>query len=75
MQALLDRGISTRRGVMNIHLEQAYADQTAFRSASSLQRSTSAQSGVIILPLFVQMNEADVSLVANSLAEVLGCTE
>ena len=71
MQALLDRGISTRRGVMNIHLEPAYADQACSRRASSLDRSVAAQNKTIILPLFVQMSEADVSFVTDTLADVL----
>jgi dTDP-4-amino-4,6-dideoxygalactose transaminase len=71
MQALLDRGISTRRGVMNIHLEPAYADQACSRRASSLDRSVAAQSNTIILPLFVQMGEADVTFVTDTLADVL----
>jgi dTDP-4-amino-4,6-dideoxygalactose transaminase len=71
MQGLLDRGVSTRRGVMNIHLEQAYADQGFARRASSLDRSVAAQDNTIILPLFAQMNEADVTFVADTLADVL----
>ena len=64
-------GISTRRGVMNIHLEQAYAEQGLSRRASSLDRSVAAQDRTIILPLFAQMSEADVAFVADTLADVL----
>lgn len=69
MQELLDRGISTRRGVMNIHLEQAYAEPGAYRAASSLVRSVSAQRQAIILPLFAQMTEIDLSRVVEALEQ------
>ena len=71
MQALLDRGISTRRGVMNMHLEEAYGDQDAYRMGSGLGRSVAAQGQTIILPLFAQMTDADLSLIVKTLACVL----
>ena len=67
MQALLDHGISTRRGVMNIHLEGAYSDQSSHRAATSLMRSVSAQQQTIILPLYVQMTESDIARVVEAL--------
>lgn len=72
MQALLDHGISTRRGVMNIHLEQAYAEPGTVRRATRLDRSSAAQERSVILPLFAQMRDADVALVTDTLAQVLG---
>jgi dTDP-4-amino-4,6-dideoxygalactose transaminase len=72
MQALLDLGISTRRGIMNSHLEPAYQHPGAYRQGSSLQYSVAAQGGSIILPLFTQMTEAEISRVADGLEEVLG---
>ena len=57
MQALLDRGISTRRGVMNMHLEEAYRGQSSHRVGSNLERSVAAQRKTIILPLFAQMTD------------------
>lgn len=71
MQALLDRGISTRRGVMNSHLEQAYDEPGSWRMASSLQRSVAAQRNAIILPLYAQMTEAELHFVVDTLADVL----
>ncbi len=71
MQALLDQGISTRRGVMNIHLEGAYADRNSHRAASSLMRSVSAQRQTIILPLYAQMTEFDVARVVEALYAAL----
>ncbi|BCH27576.1 DegT/DnrJ/EryC1/StrS family aminotransferase [Mesorhizobium sp. L-8-3] len=72
MQALLDRGISTRRGIMNIHLEQAYAAPGSFRRASSLDGSVAAQNGSIILPLYAQMTSDEQMSVVDALHDVLG---
>lgn len=72
MQTLLDQGISTRRGVMNIHLESAYGDPASSRRASSLEQSEKAQAGSIILPVFTQMSDDDISRVAEVLDAVLG---
>lgn len=74
MQDLLDRGVSTRRGIMNSHLEAAYGDPTSFRQGSSLVRSEHAQCGSIILPLFTQMTEDDISQVVDALHACLGST-
>ncbi|ABC90171.1 probable aminotransferase protein (involved in cell wall biogenesis) [Rhizobium etli CFN 42] len=71
MQALLDQGISTRRGVMNIHLEGAYCDQSSHRAATSLARSISAQQQTIILPLYAQMTEVDIVRVVEALRQAL----
>ena len=67
MQDLLDRGISTRRGIMNIHLEEAYSDPGSHRRATSLDRSISAQEHSIILPLFSQMTGSDLVNVSEAL--------
>jgi dTDP-4-amino-4,6-dideoxygalactose transaminase len=48
MQALLDRGIHTRRGVMNAHQEAACADLGPQR----LPRSEGARDTTILLPLY-----------------------
>ncbi len=72
MQALLDRGISTRRGIMNIHLEQAYAAPGSYRRASTLDRSVAAQNGSIILPLYAQMTPDEQMSVVDALRDVLG---
>ncbi|MBP1862295.1 DegT/DnrJ/EryC1/StrS family aminotransferase [Rhizobium herbae] len=71
MQALLDRGISTRRGIMNIHREGAYADKASHRVAvGQLHRSEAAQEGAIILPLFAQMTDDEVLFVAEALRDM-----
>lgn len=71
MQALLDQGISTRRGVMNIHLEGAYSGQGSHRAATGLTRSISAQQQTVILPLYAQMTEADIARVVETLRQAL----
>jgi len=71
MQALLDQGISTRRGIMNIHLEGAYSDRNSHRAATSLMRSAAAQQQTIILPLYAQMTELDIARVVEALRGAL----
>lgn len=71
MQALLDRGVSTRRGVMNTHQEPAYAAPHSHRRSGSLANSEAAKSQAIMLPLFVQMSEDDVRYVATELEQAL----
>lgn len=56
MQAMLENGIATRRGIMNAHREKVYAD---VRLSLALPHSESAQDGCILLPLYVQMTEAE----------------
>jgi perosamine synthetase len=71
MQVLLDKGISTRRGIMNIHREDAYADKTTHRvAAGQLPRSVAAQEGAIILPLFAQLTDEEVLFVSDSLRKL-----
>ena len=52
MQHMLDNGISTRRGIMCIHMEKAYAD---LPMPHSLRRSEAARDHSLILPLYAQM--------------------
>ncbi len=63
MQRLQDRGIATRRGIMCIHLEGAYAD---LPPRFPLPASEEAQKGCILLPLFPQMTaETQAEVVAG----------
>jgi dTDP-4-amino-4,6-dideoxygalactose transaminase len=68
MQALQDRGISTRRGVMCAHLEAPYASAWP---AGCLPHSEAAQRHGLILPLFAGMDEHDVLRVVAALDEIL----
>jgi len=54
MQRMLDEGVSTRRGVMNVHREPAYPPGT-WRQAGALTQSEQAQDTAIVLPLYHQM--------------------
>jgi len=62
MQALLDRGITTRRGIMNSHQEKAYSDE-----GWVLPHSEAARDAVILLPLHTLMTDADQDYVVDSL--------
>jgi dTDP-4-amino-4,6-dideoxygalactose transaminase len=63
MQRLLHDGIPTRRGVMTIHEEPAYADAQV-----SLPQSEAAARDVVILPLFPDLSEEQQDYVLDRLA-------
>lgn len=69
MQAMLDAGVSTRRGVMCAHREAPY-DSSVYR-AQPLAQSEAAQDHCIVLPLFHAMSEDDVDRVVDCLGGVL----
>ena len=64
MQAMLDAGVATRRGVMCAHREPAYS---AISPRFDLTRSELAQDQCILLPLYPQMTEDDQRTVASAL--------
>ena len=66
MQAMLDAGISTRRGIMCSHRELPYA------GTYDLPCSEASQDRHIVLPLFPGMTHDDVVRVAAALAESVG---
>jgi perosamine synthetase len=68
MQALLERGISTRRGIMNAHQEQAYRDLPP----ASLPNSEAARDAVILLPLFGTMVDEEQIHVIAQLRDLTG---
>lgn len=59
MQAMLDAGISTRRGIMCAHREEAYQIEAWSCGRDRLTESEQASDRTIILPLFHQMTEAE----------------
>jgi dTDP-4-amino-4,6-dideoxygalactose transaminase len=63
MQALLERGISTRRGIMNAHQEAACADLGPQR----LPHSEAARDTTILLPLHPTLTERDQACVIDEL--------
>jgi dTDP-4-amino-4,6-dideoxygalactose transaminase len=68
MQYMLDKGVSTRRGIMCIHREQSYADVPR---RFSLTHSEQAQDECIILPLYPQMTDEEIDTVVRALGEAV----
>jgi perosamine synthetase len=67
MQRMLERGISTRRGIMSIHRELPYLDR---KWNKLLKNSESVTDQCMILPLFHQMTEQDQTEVINCIREI-----
>ena len=63
MQAMLDAGIATRRGIMCSHREDGYKDG----KHAPLPHSEGCQDRTIVLPLYPQMTDADLELVTTTL--------
>jgi perosamine synthetase len=70
MQAMLDAGIATRRGIMCAHREPAYSKE-AWRSVGSLTHSERAQDECFLLPLYHQLKSQEQQFVAAQLREFL----
>ena len=68
MQALLDKGVASRRGVMTSHRETAYKTMCA---GIELPRTEDACDRSIIIPLFIPMSDEDVSTVIHQLRSLL----
>jgi dTDP-4-amino-4,6-dideoxygalactose transaminase len=64
MQAMLDAGVSTRRGIMCSHREEAYKD---LELRQPLPQSELAQDHCILLPLYPQMTEEEQDRVVQAL--------
>ncbi|SFC73904.1 DegT/DnrJ/EryC1/StrS family aminotransferase [Tropicimonas isoalkanivorans] len=64
MQAMLNAGIATRRGIMNMHQEEAQADVPR---PHALTRSEAARDHCVLLPLYVQMTNAEQDEVISAL--------
>ncbi len=62
MQKLLDKGISTRRGVMTSHRESAYKEH---KLVAPLTISEDASDNSIVLPLYVPMTNEDIDTVIS----------
>lgn len=68
MQAMLDAGVSTRRGIMCSHREPAYASAPP---RHPLRHSEAAQDRCILLPVFTQMSDGEQEQVAKALRHAL----
>jgi perosamine synthetase len=66
MQALLDRQIATRRGIMCAHREPAYENQP-WRAAGPLEQSERAQDECLLLPLYHQLEHRERQFIAAQL--------
>lgn len=71
MQAMLDDGIATRRGVMCAHREPAYLPGTWCCNTGNLAHSEYSQEHAIILPLYPQMTDEEQDKVVRVLASAL----
>ena len=69
MQAMLDAGVATRRGIMCAHREPAYARDAA---SVALPHSERAQDECILLPLYPQMTEDEQTRVVEALTMAIG---
>lgn len=67
MQELLNRGVSTRRGVMAIHQEAPYRHE---KWNSRLPQTKVAADNTIILPLFHTLTEEEVDYVTECLKQI-----
>jgi dTDP-4-amino-4,6-dideoxygalactose transaminase len=66
MQALLDRGISTRRGIMNAHQEPAYSGG----AGAMVPKSEAARDEVLLLPIYDALTGDDLGYVIDCLREL-----
>ena len=75
MQAMLDRGVATRRGVMCAHAEAPYRDHPGvwrMPPGQDLRNSEAALGGCLLLPMFHDLTEDQVDAVCAALAGALG---
>ncbi|HEY1793752.1 MAG TPA: DegT/DnrJ/EryC1/StrS family aminotransferase [Opitutaceae bacterium] len=71
MKRLLEDGVSSRRGIMSIHREECYVSRFG---KQSFPESEAASDQCVCLPLYTQMNDADISTVAAAVRRYVGCT-
>jgi perosamine synthetase len=67
MQELLNRGVSTRRGIMAIHREPPYRHEKWNRQ---LRRTNEVTDTAIILPLFYSMLDEEQDYVMDCLQDI-----
>jgi perosamine synthetase len=69
MQAMMDAGVATRRGIMCAHREPAYASEPWLQGPLGLRESERAQDRCILLPLFHELGVEEQERVAQALRE------
>jgi dTDP-4-amino-4,6-dideoxygalactose transaminase len=70
MQAMLDRGVASKRGVMCAHRQPAYAKEP-WASRAPLRVSERAEDGAVLLPLFSSMTDEQQDRVVEALQAAL----
>ena len=70
MQAMLEQGVATRRGIMCTHREPAYGD---IPLRAPMPHSEAAQDHCIVIPLYPQMTTADQEQVVATLGRACMC--
>ena len=68
LDAMQERGIATRRGLMAVHLEPAYRD---LRPTQPLPVSEEADAQTVVLPIYAELGDDDLSYVIEQLESVL----
>jgi dTDP-4-amino-4,6-dideoxygalactose transaminase len=66
MQRLLEKGVSTRRGVMAIHLERCYRKDTVF-----LPETERITKNTVLLPIYPSLTEEEQMYVIQCIKEVI----
>lgn len=66
MEGLLEKGISTRRGIMAIHMERCYSKYRVF-----LPETERITKSTVILPLYPSMSDGEQRYVVQRIKEVL----
>lgn len=69
IQMMMDEGVATKRGIMTSHREPAYA---ASHAGCSLPRTEKLCDRSILIPLFTQMTDEEVSTVIAAFRKCLG---
>ena len=74
MEAMLDAGVATRRGIMCAHREPAYGFEPWSAGPSGLIESERAQDNCILLPLFHELLAEDQEAIADALRQACAAT-
>lgn len=74
MEAMLDAGVATRRGIMCAHREPAYSVEPWLTGPSGLIESEVAQDHCILLPLFHELAAEEQEAVAAALRQACAAT-
>jgi perosamine synthetase len=68
MRALVDRGVSCRRGIPPVHLEKLYSDRYG---ATSLPVTEEVAARSVFLPMYAGLSEADLDRVVEGVIQIL----